>query len=63
MTGLLINITTSVSEEQLQLVGTCFCKLSLVDAAVGATREESHALATVLREDDVIDHKPIRRGQ
>ena len=31
-------------------------------AAVGATREESHALATVLREDDVIDHKPIRRG-
>ena len=29
---------------------------------MGATREESHALATVLREDDVVDHKPIRRG-
>ena len=31
--------------------------------AVRATREESHALATVLREDDVVDHTPIRRGQ
>ena len=30
---------------------------------MGATREESHALATVLREDDITDHKPIRRGQ
>ena len=28
-----------------------------------ATREDSHALATVLREDDVVDHAPIRRGQ
>ena len=31
--------------------------------AVRATREESHALSTVLRENDVMDHAPIRRGQ
>ena len=30
---------------------------------MGATREESHALAIVLRDDDIIDNKPIRRGQ
>ncbi|KAK9908482.1 hypothetical protein WJX75_008555 [Coccomyxa subellipsoidea] len=29
---------------------------------VGASREESHALHTVLREEDVVEHVPIARG-
>ena len=30
--------------------------------AVGASREESHALHTVLREEDEVEHVPIARG-
>ncbi|EIE21626.1 PhyH-domain-containing protein [Coccomyxa subellipsoidea C-169] len=31
-------------------------------APVGASREESHALHTVLREEDIVEHAPISRG-